>query len=619
MKKLLSGNEAIAQAALACGCRVITGYPGTPSSEVIGSLLKGECAEGRHIEWSVNEKVAVEIAAGAAWAGQRALCTMKMSGLNVAYDSLIGIAYSGCKGGLVIYVADDPGVSTGMCEQDSRGFALMSELTMLDPATVEEAYTFTKLAFELSEAIESPVFVRGVTNVSQSHSMVECEEAQPPLERRPYLVKDIRRFTKAGPVICLNQRARLTASLAKAEDELRNLGFFHLRLADKKNTLGIAACGAAAAYVSEALALLKACGHKIDAYSLLQTAALPPFATNEIECLLKQGSALVVLEEMEPYLEQKAIELAYRGGYKIKICGKTNGFLPRSGEYNAALIAKAIAAALGFKYDYQTESVSACGLAVRPITTCAGCPHRGSFMALNKAVKQAGYKKDEVLITGDIGCTILGMNPPFACLWTELSMGASISLAQGYARGGLKTPVIATIGDSTFFHAGLPALANAVQQNADLTVLILDNGWTAMTGMQVNPGTALEFQQRGKRLDLAAVVRGFGVEYCREVDPYDLTAATDTIAEALKTEGVKVIICRRECAISAARRRLDYGKVVLDSEKCLNCYVCIKQTGCPALVVKNDQVTLEQAQCNGCGLCLNTCKASALKRGEANA
>ncbi len=618
MKKIASGNEAIALGALSAGVKVISGYPGTPSSEVIGSLWQKELT-GTHVEWSVNEKVAVEIAAAAGWAGQRSLCTMKMSGLNVAYDSLIGFAYSGTNGGMVVYVADDPGVTTGMCEQDSRGFAIMSDMVMLEPATVQECYDYTKFAFELSEAIGAPVFLRGVTNVSQSHALLEYEERLLPVEKEPILKKDIAKYTKAGSAICTAQHKALISSFAEAEKIIRVKGLNELKLG-KKGGIGIIAAGVSKQYLTEALVLANREGAAIaeENISTLKLAATLPFPVQELQAILQNCSVVIVAEELEPHLEREVYHLAYKLGMDTKIIGKMDGTYSRLGEYNAGIIAQGLFAATGKAVPAVLKGGITAGMelaAARPITTCSGCPHRGTYMAINAAIKHLGYKKDEIMVTGDIGCTILGMNPPFHTLWTEVSMGASIPIAQGYIQAGVTKPVLATIGDSTFFHAGIPGLINAIQQNVDLTVVILDNGWTAMTGMQVNPGTLQDYQKDPcQQVDLVKVVQGLGVEQLWLTDPYDLAATTKIMQEAIDTKGVKVVIARRECAIQATRRKVDYGKVQVIQEKCTNCKVCVNITGCPALVLAENSVYIDDSQCNGCGLCAQVCKFNAIQK-----
>lgn len=616
-KKLINGNQAIALGALAAGVDVICGYPGTPSSEVIGSLYDRTDLDGTHVEWSTNEKVAVEVAAGISWAGKRSLVTMKMSGLNVAYDSLIGIAYSGVVGGMVVYVADDPGVTTGMCEQDTRTFAQMSDMVVLEPANGQQCHDFTKLAFEISEHIQKPVFVRGVTNTSQSYSLIDVEDRVKPAEKEPYLKKDISKFTKAGAVICTKQHQSLIDSLDKAEAYIREKGLNKLSL---KGKIGIITVGVTNTYIDEAVEIVNAAGGSLkrEELSTLQLAGSLPFAKAEMTAMLENCDTLVVAEELEAVIERELFCLGYNLDKRPVIIGKTDGTFSRLGEYNGAVVAAGLAKAIGIELPKQDLSIvekaeSLC--AARPITTCSGCPHRGTYVSLNKAVKNLGYKKDEVMITGDIGCTILGMNPPYHTLWTELAMGASIPLAQGYLHSGLQTPVIATIGDSTFFHAGIPGLINAIQQNLDLTVIIMDNGWTAMTGMQVNPGTGIDFQRDGYRqLDIYEVVKGLGVDFVQVVDPYDLAQTTETMENAIQTKGTAVVICRRECAIQANRRKIVYNKVSVAKDACTLCKACINISGCPAITLGEKAIEIDSSQCNGCGICSQLCKFGAIKK-----
>lgn len=614
MKKTISGNEAIAYGALAAGVRVVSGYPGTPSTEVIQSMLKMDIP-GTDVEWSTNEKVAFEVAAGAAHIGHRALCTMKMSGLNVCYDSLIGIAYSGCKGGLVVYVADDPGVTAGMCEQDTRGFAAMSDMPMLEPGSVEEIYEMTKIAFEMSEEIQGPVFLRLVTNNSQSHAVVDIEDRVMPKDTQPLPVRDTAKYTKAGAAICMKQHQDLIDRLAKSEKFIADRKLNRLSLG-KKGGVGVISVGVVNGYRQEAFAALAAAGVDLSEVSTLELIASIPYAKDAIAAMIENCDTLLVCEELEAYVEKYVYLTAYKMGKNIKIIGKEDETYRRIGEYDAQVVEKGVCKALGIEMpaslvrpDIQSEALCT----KRPIGFCAGCPHRGTYMGVEAGLKKAGYKKEEVFITGDIGCTILGCNAPFNILWTELAMGASIPLAQGMIYGKLEAPVIATIGDSTFFHAGMAGLVNAVQHNMNITVIILDNGWTAMTGMQVNPGTIQEYQQgEWKQLDIERVVKGLGVDQLYVVDPYKYQTVADAVADSLTKTGVKVILSRRECAIQAARRKVKYSPVTFDSEKCKKCKICINQTGCSAISFKDGEISIDKSTCNNCGLCTQVCPFDAL-------
>lgn len=615
MKKTISGNEAVAYGALSAGVKVVSGYPGTPSTEVIASLLKMDLP-GTEVEWSVNEKVAFEVAAGAALTGRRAMCTMKMSGLNVCYDSLIGIAYSGCSGGLVIYVADDPGVTAGMCEQDTRGFAIMSDMPMLEPSSVQEIYEMTPIAFEMSETIGGPVFIRLVTNNSQSHGVVDIMDRIVPPETAELPEKNPDKYTKAGAAICMKQHRDLIDRLAKSADFIEEKGLNKIKLA-KKGGIGIISVGLVNCYVREAFESLKTYGIDLSEISTLELAATLPYAHKKIDEMLENCLTIVVCEELEPHIEKYVYMQAYKKGVNVKIIGKEDGTFERIGEYDSSNVIKGVCKALGTDVPeiFENPGINPeehC--AARPIGVCAGCPHRGTYMGLEMGLKKAGYKKEDVMITGDIGCTILGTMPPFNILWTELAMGASIPLAQGVIYSNVPTPVIATIGDSTFFHAGMPGLVNVLQHNIDITVVIMDNGWTAMTGMQVNPGTIQEYQHQWHQLDIEQAVRGLGVEQLYVVDPYECDDLADAVADALGKKGVKVILARRECAIQAARRGVEYSPLVLHSDKCTNCKRCINVTGCPAISLGDGCIEIDRLQCNGCGLCAKVCPFKALEK-----
>jgi indolepyruvate ferredoxin oxidoreductase alpha subunit len=632
--KLLTGNEALALGALRAGVKVATGYPGTPSTGCIESLLLLD-PPGVHVEWSANEKVAFEIASGAAWAGQRALCTMKMSGVNVAYDSITSVAYSGVVGGMVIYVADDPGVSAGMCEQDTRGFAVMSDLPLLDAASVEDAYRLVQAGFEISERTGTPVFVRLVTSISSSFAAVDVDEDYLPDETRPaQLIRDIDRFTKAGSLICMAQHRDVIRRLGLAGELAREMGLNKLALSSERGGLGIVACGVVAAYLDEAFEIAAKHGFFKEDVSLLTLAAVHPFPAAEARELLAHCATVLVLEELEPTIEHGFYVEAQKMGWQGRILGKeaggpaggiAGGLYERVGEYGLRHIFAGLNAALpdlALPPDLVSGHVGADKLAAaRPITVCAGCPHRGVFMAINTAVRKAGYKKDDVMVTGDIGCTILGMNPPFNTVWNEVSMGASIPLAQGYVYAGVKTPVIATIGDSTFFHAGMAGLVNAVQHRTPIVLVILDNGWTSMTGMQVNPGTDGARQYGGGRtVDIARIVEAMGVDFFAEVDPFDQDQTAAAILNALKRDGVRVILARQECAMPARRRGARAGQVRVITENCNACKLCIIQTGCPAISLGDGTVLIDPDVCYGCDLCGAVCNRDAIEflpQGEA--
>ncbi len=614
--KIVTGNEALVYGALRAGVKVFTGYPGTPSTGAITNLLSMDLGPDRHVEWSTNEKVAFEIATGASWAGQRALCTMKMSGLNVAFDSVISVAYSGCKGGLVIYVADDPGASAGMAEQDSRGFAYLSDLPILEPSTVTEAYSLIQVAFNLSEQAGIPVLFRMVTSVAHAYAAAEIEPPLPPLQREILVEKDIAKYTKAGSAICLAQHRDSIRRLEETHRIIGVMGLNRLQLADRPGGLGIITNGVPFAYLEEAFEVAARYGFDPRTASVLKVIAANPFPVEEVRTILRHCERVLVLEELEPILERAVYVEAHKVGFEGKIFGKLEEPLSRVGEYELRHVIEGLRTALDLNMPqdlFLSQVEAEQQAAQRPITVCAGCPHRGTFMAINQAIKKSRLKKDEVIVTGDIGCTILGMNPPFDTVWTEISMGASLGLAQGYVHAGVKTPVIATIGDSTFFHAGLPGLINAIQYQVPLTLIIMDNGWTCMTGMQVNPGTSASFQPTGgQRVDIAKIVPALGVEHFFIVDPFDNDQTTKTIQDCLALAGVKVVLARQECAIQAQRRGEQKRVLRILPENCNLCSLCLMVTGCPAIDLGEKAVVIDPALCYGCGLCAEVCNREAL-------
>ncbi len=614
--KLMTGNEALAWGAVHAGVKVVTGYPGTPSTGALTSLLKMK-PPGVYVEWSVNEKVALEVAAGAAWAGQRALCTMKMSGLNVCYDSLISVAYSGVLGGLVVYVADDPGVNAGMPEQDSRGFAIMADLPMLEPASADEIYRLTQTAFGLSQDSRSPVFIRLVTANADAFAPVDLNDDPPAWpEREAVLTHDIERFTKAGAAICTAQHRDLIARLEQAGRWIADAGLNTLTLG-KQGGLGVVAAGITTAYLTEGFETAARYGFVPEDSSVLQIKAVHPFPVAEAQALLRRCGTILVLEELEPHLETGFYVEAQRQGLSPTIVGKLNGQFSRLGEYGVRQVVEGLGAALGLSLPHdlfagsdEAETMAA----ARPITVCAGCPHRGTFMAINAAVRKAGFKKNQVMVTGDIGCTILGMNPPFNAVWTEVAMGAALGLAEGYVHAGVESPVIATVGDSTFYHAGIPALINAVQHQVPVTLIIMDNGWTSMTGMQVDPGTSEDYQQPGDRpLDLAKIVPALGVEQFWVVDPFRVDDMAQTLKAALELPGVKVLLARQECVMPASRRGDRAGHTTVIDENCNLCRLCINLTGCPAITLGEAAIEIDSSLCYGCGLCAATCNRDAIR------
>jgi len=621
LKELLTGNEAIAEGIIESGTEVVTGYPGTPSTEVLLTLLPQEKKLGIHIEWSTNEKVAFEIAAGAAWAGKRALVTMKMSGVNVAADSLASVAYSGCTGGLVIFVADDPGVSAGMPEEDSRYYAKSMVVPMLDLASQQECLDYVKVAFDISEKIGGPIFLRSTTDISHVASDVEIGKKLKLEKREAHFERDIAKYTKAGAAWCIAQHQDALNRLAEASkisDSYITESGIKINETHFEDSIkqGVIYAGAVEGNFKEAL----------EKYNLklswLKIGMVHPLPEERIRKFLEKVDRVLVLEELDPLIEAEVIRIAYSLNKKVEILGKFDKTLPLIGNYSFKKIKNALEVLLKTKLEFGQDSnilEKAKELEVkRPTSFCIGCPHRGTYFALNKAIKNLKYKKDEIIITGDIGCTILGMSKPFESCWTEVAMGASIGLAQGFKWAGIKKPVIATIGDSTFFHAGIPPLINAVYHKVNLTVIILDNGWTAMTGFEENPGTIPIKENDNFRVDIEKICRGCGIKKLDIIDPYEPEQAIEKIMKAVDYPGVSVIISRQECALQAKRRKVKLPKFRVDVDKCTGCRLCLNSLACPAMVFHpkdaNSKAYMEiTSACFGCGLCEFTCPVGAIE------
>lgn len=581
MKMLLMGNEAIARGAMEAGINLATSYPGTPASEILGALARHAKDVGFYAEWSINEKVAVELAAGAAYAGARAIVSMKQMGLNVAADAVMSLAYIGVRGGLVLVVADDPGPHSSQTEQDTRLFARFAGLPVLDPSSPAEAYAMTKYAFALSEELQLPVILRPTTRCCHSCQDVEVGTISPP---RP-----VPGFAKSPEwVILPSLSARKHHWLIEQENRARILfNDCPFNYASLQGRTGVIASGISYSYVVEAL---EALGAEV---SLLKIGTPYPLPEEKVVEFLTHLDQVLIVEEQEPVVEDQVIRIAWRHLIPCHVSGKHDNYLPRTGEFNVDIVKNALSRFLGIRVT-PLEEVSLPDLPGRSPLLCAGCPHRGSFYAFKRAARG-----QEVIFSGDIGCYTLGAAPPLKALDTCLCMGASLGLAQGLARVEPHRRVVAFIGDSTFFHAGLSALANAVHNKTKVTIAVLDNGTTAMTGHQSHPGLTI---------DIAAVARGLGVETVLEADPYNLEATVAAASQALAAPGPSVVLLRRPCPQLTSST----SYCTVDPAACTGCVLCLKELGCPSLVKNEDKITINPT-CNGCGLCAQICPSGAIR------
>lgn len=588
----LTGNEAIARGAWEAGVRVAAAYPGTPSTEILENLATYP-REDLHAQWSTNEKVALDVAIGAALAGRRALAAMKHVGLNVAFDSLMSQTYIGVNGALVLTVADDPGIHSSQNEQDTRLLGAFAMLPVLEPSDAQEALEYTRLAFELSERFDTPVIVRTTTRLSHTRSAVRTGT------RREGPVRQFVENPAKNVMIPAHARGRHHALLKREAALSAWLDDEPLHRVERGQgdlgRVGIVTAGTCYPYVREVL----------PGASVLKLGASWPLPARALREFAASVDRLLVVEELEPVLER---ELRLLG---LQVEGKA--FFPRTGE----LSPEAVRAGLEKAGVLAPRPPRADGWApeplVRPPVLCAGCPHTSTFLA----VRSLGAR-----VAGDIGCYTLGALDPLRGLDTSVAMGCSIGVASGLALGGETRPVLATIGDSTFLHAGLPALIDAVYNGADITVMLLDNHITAMTGGQDHPGTGRTLRgDPAPRVDYEALVRAVGVTWVRKVDSYDLAAMQQTLREAVAHRGVSVLISDRPCVIDPVR--IKGPALSVDAKLCNACQSCMN-LGCPALswgdttFEGRHTVRIDASLCIGCSLCAQVCTIDCIKPGAAS-
>jgi indolepyruvate ferredoxin oxidoreductase, alpha subunit len=591
--RAMTGNEAIARGAWEAGVKVAAAYPGTPSTEILESLATFPATDV-HAQWSTNEKVALDVAIGASFAGARALAAMKHVGLNVAADSLMSQTYIGVNGGLVIVVADDPGIHSSQNEQDTRFYGQFAQVPVLEPSDAQEALEFTRLAFELSERFDTPVIVRTTTRLSHTRSTVELGA------RREVAVRGFVDDRAKNVMIPVNARPRHVALIERERrlaEFLRDAPLNRIEMRDP--ALGIITAGTCYPYVREVLPTA----------SVLKLGASWPLAADLLRGFCASVQRVIVVEELEPLIERELQSLG------LAVAGKTaagGALFPRTGEFSPEVVragfekAGVVPARAPRAAPWIPQPV------VRPPVLCAGCPHTSMFMA----VRATGAR-----VAGDIGCYTLGALDPLRGLDTSVAMGCSIGVAAGMARAGESRPVLATIGDSTFLHAGLPALIDAVYNGADITVLLLDNHTTAMTGGQDHAGTGRTLRgEPAPRVDFEALVRAAGVTWVRKVDSYDLAVVHQTLREAIAHRGVSVVISDRPCVIDPVRIKGPALQVV--EPQCNACQSCMN-LGCPALTWSEatfegrHKVRIDASLCIGCSLCAQVCTADCIRAPEA--
>ncbi|HEX3027668.1 MAG TPA: indolepyruvate ferredoxin oxidoreductase subunit alpha [Clostridia bacterium] len=594
MKKLLMGNEAIAFGAMKAGVRVVCGYPGTPSSEVLETVAKRN--DGSiYVEWSVNEKAAMEIGAGASYTGARVMVTMKQVGLNVASDPLMSLSYIGVKGGMVILVADDPGPNSSQTEQDTRHFAKFANLPVLDPSSPEEAYEMACYAFELSEKTGLPVFLRPTTRICHACGTVEVSDEKE-VHKAEGFVKDPKWVI--FPALSYQNHGRLEKLQTEIAETFDRSRFNRIQ---GEGRLGIAASGVAYAYCAD---VLKKHGF---GGKLFKMGTPYPFPENLAGRFLMGLESVMVFEELDPVVEDALIRTAALKGLKVKIRGKATGDVPNRGELSYEIVERAILNYCGVQQQDHTTPTAALSLPARPPVLCAGCPHRASFYAVKQAMK--GKK---AIFAGDIGCYTLGNAKPLEMVDTCLCMGASVTVAQGIKRVEPNASLFSFIGDSTFFHTGIPGVINALYNGTKITLIVLDNSTTAMTGHQPHPGIGKTMMGHDSvKVSIYNTLKGIGVPYVKRVNPFDLKRAVETVREAESQEGVSAVIFEAPCIAIYKKTEV----LTVAQEKCKKCGKCIREIGCPAMYLRKDRsAAIDPTLCYGCGLCAKICPFDAIGR-----
>ena len=593
MKQYVMGNGAIALGALAAGVNLVAGYPGTPSSEIIETISHYP-HEGLHLEWSVNEKAALEVAAAAAYSGARAMVTMKQMGLNVASDPLMSVAYIGVKGGLVIVSADDPGPISSQTEQDTRRYADFCRIPVFDPSSPEEASEMIQEAFAYSEKYSTPVLFRPTTRVCHAYASVETPDSFAPKAYEGF-ERDPGRWV-IFPRLSYINHGKMEARNVEIGRDFSSFRFNTVE--GKASEKAVVTSGVSYTYVKE-------CLKGYEGVRLIRIATAFPFPEDFILKALEGVKEVLCIEELSPFIEEQILKTAGKHHLALRVSGKLDGSVPHNGENSVELCTGILNTFLGARTGYEQRDLSdAPALPVRPPVLCAGCPHRASFYAVKKAMK--GRK---AVFCGDIGCYTLGNAMPLDMVDTCLCMGAGITMAQGLSHMNRDTVSFAFVGDSTFFASGMTGVVNAVYNEADMILCVLDNSTTAMTGHQPHPGTGRNMMGNVvEKVNIEKVLEGIGVKKIVTVDPLALEDSIRAVQECAEETGVRAIIFKSPCVAITKPEK----KCAIDTAKCINCKKCIREIGCPALITVDGRVAIDRNLCAGCGLCSHICPTGAI-------
>lgn len=606
--EFVMGNEAIALGAIAAGVNLVSGYPGTPSTEVLETIAKKRTAD-IYVEWSINEKAAMEVAAGASYAGARVMVTMKQVGLNVASDPLMCLEYVGIKGGMIILVADDPGPISSQTEQDTRNFAQFSKIPCFDPSSAKEAYDMVEDAFDYSERYKTPVILRSTTRVCHGYASIEIKDEN---EFTKHTVEGFIKDTSRWVIFPRLSYANHKKIVARNE-ELSEVfsGYKRNLLNGDKNISkkGIATGGISYTYVMESLAS----NEEYKNFSVFKVATPYPFPEKLAVGFLTGLDEVLCIEELDPVIEKELVYICGKYNLDVKIRGKLTHDIQVAGENSIDSVSQAIGSFASVNLsntieETKSQEVDPSILPVRPPVLCAGCPHRASFYAVKQAMK--GQK---TIFCGDIGCYTMGNAMPLDMCDTCLCMGAGLGIAQGVGHVEADTKCFAFVGDSTFFASAITGVINAVYNGADMTLVVLDNSTTAMTGHQPHPGTGrTAMGDVVEKISIENVLKGIGLQFVKTVDPLDYQLSVATVKEASELRGVKAIIFKSPCVVL----NKPTNKLVIDSKICTGCKKCIRELGCPALIPDiNGKVKIDPSLCTGCLLCSQICPFEAMLEG----
>jgi indolepyruvate ferredoxin oxidoreductase alpha subunit len=600
-KMLLLGNEAIARGAIEAGVAFASTYPGTPSSEISLAFFQMAQESDLYFEYSTNEKISMEVAAAAANSGVRSMCVMKHVGVNVAADALMTLAYVGVKAGMVILSADDPFMFSSQNEQDNRYYAKLSGLPLIEPSSVAEAKELIPYAFDLSEKLQEPVIFRTTTRINHSTGVVSLGEIRQPVTRGNF-TKDPMNLVVV-PAVARKLHVKLLKNYDAAQELAENSEYNFIT---GSGSLGIICNGVSYNYVSDAVQDL---GIE-DKARVLRIGFSHPLPPRLIKGFLKECEKVLIVEEGEPFMEEAVKAMAQEEGLVLPINGKTKDLFTRLYEYNPVQVKQCMATYFDLAYTPPEipDLADAPPVPQRPPTLCAGCSHRATYHEVKKATEGM-----ETIFPSDIGCYTLGLLPPLSAADFLICMGSSVGSAGGFSQVNDKK-VIAFIGDSTFFHSGIPGLINGVYNNHNFTLVILDNGTTAMTGHQPNPGvdmTRINMEGYG-RVSIEKVVRAIGVEHVTIIKPYKVKKSIDAIKEAINYKGVSVIISEETCALYANALKLPKHKPFSITDKCKNHRTCMDSLACPAFYIWNERVKIDANLCTGCAVCAQICPENAI-------